>query len=86
MCSHSALQNFGGLVFAHRRSKEALVHRHLCSHCAAVITRDESGKCQRENDHTDGPCEACAFAQPDLEEVLPDAKAANEASEPRTLS
>jgi len=78
-------QNFGRLVFA-PRSKEARVHRHLCSHCAAVITLDEGGKCQSENDHTDGPCEACAFAQPDLEEVLPDAKGANEASEPHTLS
>ena len=85
MCSHFALQNFGGLVLAHS-SKEALVHRHLCSHCAAVITLDEGGKCQSENDHTDGPCEACAFAQPDLEEAHPDANAANEASEPRTLS
>jgi hypothetical protein len=59
------------------------MHRHLCSHCAAVITLDEG--CQSENDHTDGACEACAFAQPDLEEVLPDAKVASEASAPRTI-
>jgi hypothetical protein len=62
------------------------MHRHLCSHCAAVITLDDSGKCRSENDHADGACEPCAFAQPDLEEVLQDAKATNEASGPRTLS
>jgi len=62
------------------------VHRHLSSHRAAVITLDDGGKCQSENDRTDGACEACALAQPDLEEVLPDAKATNEASQPRTLS
>jgi hypothetical protein len=62
------------------------MHRHLCSHCATVITLDDGGRCQSENDHTDGACEACAFAQPHLEEVLPDMKAANEGSEPPTLS
>ena len=62
------------------------MHRHLCSHCAAVMTLDDCGKCQSENDHTDGACEACAFAQPDSEEVLLDAKAAKEASETRMLT
>jgi hypothetical protein len=62
------------------------MHRHLCSHCTAVITLDEGGKCRSENDHMDGPCEACAFVQTDFEEILPDAKAAKEASRPPTLS
>jgi hypothetical protein len=62
------------------------MHRHLCSHCAAVITLDDGGKCQNENDHVDGACEACAFAQPDLEEVLLDARMASAASEPRLLT
>jgi hypothetical protein len=61
------------------------MHRHLCLCCAAVITLDEGRKCRSENDHMDGPCEACALAQADLEEILLDPKAENQA-EPRPLS
>jgi hypothetical protein len=43
------------------------MHRHLCSHCEAVITLDEGRKCQSEDDHADGLCEACALGQSDTE-------------------
>jgi hypothetical protein len=46
------------------------VHRHFCSHCRSVITlvMDEGRKCQRNADHEDSLCEACALMQPGFEE------------------
>ena len=45
-------------------------HQHLCSNCRAVITLDEGGKCQRNVDHEDELCEACALTQPGLKETI----------------
>jgi hypothetical protein len=46
------------------------MHQHLCSNCRAVITLDEGGKCQRNVDHEDELCEACALTQPGLKETI----------------
>ena len=46
------------------------MHRHLRSQCRAIVTLDEGGKCQRDADHEDGFCEACALTQPGLEEMV----------------
>jgi hypothetical protein len=46
------------------------MHRYLCSHCRAVITLDDGGKCQTNVDQEDGLCEACALTQPGLEEMV----------------
>ncbi len=46
------------------------MHQHLCSYCRAVITLAEGVKCQRNADHEDGLCEACALTQPGLEEMV----------------
>jgi hypothetical protein len=43
------------------------MHRHLCSHCEAVITLDEGRNCLNKDDHADGFCEACALGQCDIE-------------------
>jgi hypothetical protein len=39
--------------------KEALMHRHMCSQCGAVVTLEDGDMCPSNRDHEDGLCEAC---------------------------